>query len=163
MAGPTVAEVKAVSPPSESLWQFLSQLPGTMEAQILYGLILGCAVGMISHYLRRWSAGEIEGNLIDYMFKDNPRRSFLAVFGIVTWSVGEVATGIFVNDAGTFVGWAIVLLMGWKTGYTGDSLGNKADRPVWTDEQRKQERVSVAVTGAPAVLTPQPSTKEPGT
>ena len=119
---PTVAQVKQGP---GSLWDFLLQLPATTEAQIFYGLVIGCLAGMLVHYVQKWASQEISGGLLDYLFFQYPRHTVLAVIAIGTWSAGEVASGIFVVD-GTFVGWALVLLSGVKTGYMGDALINKA-------------------------------------
>lgn len=134
----TIAQVIASSPSGaiEAPWHYLAGIPFTQQAYIFYMLTLGSIVGMIGHYISRWASGDIAGSLIDYLFRQEGRRTLLAVIGIVSWSVGEVSTGLFVNSEGIFVGWALVLLSGLKTGYTGDSIANKGTRPVWTPELR---------------------------
>jgi hypothetical protein len=133
---PTIDQLKAATPPTESLATFLLQLPSTMEAQIFYALVLGSAIGLVGHYLRLWLEGEIEGCLADYLFKQTPKRTVLAIFAIVTWSAGEIGLGLFTTETGQFVGWGLVILSGIKTGYAGDSLVNKGQRPQWSPEQR---------------------------
>jgi len=139
MDAPSITEIKSI--PGESLWNFISQLPQTMEAQIFYALLIGSCLGLFGHYFKQWSEGGISGNLFTYLFRQNPRRSMLSLFGIITWSLGEVSTGLFVSDAGVFVGWALVILSGLKTGYAGDSLLNKGGRAEWTEEQRLMKSV----------------------
>lgn len=121
----TIAQAKH----GQSLADFLLALPTTMEAQIFYALTLGCALGMIIHYVRQWASGNAEGGLLDYLFLAHPRRTVLTVIGVVSWSAGEVATGLFTTEAGDFVGWALVILSGLKTGYAGDSIINKGKPP----------------------------------
>ena len=136
MIAPTVTELKAATPPGDSLWQFLIQLPSTHEAQIWYALLIGGLIGMIGHYIRGRSSNNIQGNPIDYFFRDNLWRSIGAATAVAVELFGEVGSGMFTTDTGAFVGWGIVLLSGLKTGYVGDSLINKSDRAEWTPEQR---------------------------
>lgn len=129
----TIAQVKQAP---ESLLAFLAQLPATMEAQILYGLILGGLIGMAANYVVKWAQGDIAGSLWRYMFVDDPRRSWLAICILLTELIGEVSTGLFTTTTGEFVGWGMVLLNGLKSGYFIDSAANKGGRPVWTSSQR---------------------------
>jgi hypothetical protein len=137
MAGETIAQVHA----SSTLWEFLLRLPTTMEAQIWYALVLGGVLGMIGHYVRQRSASQIEGNPIDYFFRENAWRSIGAAVAMAIELFGEVGTGLFTTEAGQFVGWGIVILSGLKTGYLGDSVINKGKRPEWTE--RKREAMAV--------------------
>ena len=145
MAGPTVAQIAATAQPGESLWHFLAQIPGSQDAQIWYALVFGASLGMVIHYIRRWAEQEIAGNLWDYLFCQTPRRTLLSVLGILSWSAGEVAAGLFTTAEGAFIGWALVIISGLKTGYAGDSLLNKSVRQVWPDEKRAQ-KLSVVTT-----------------
>jgi hypothetical protein len=120
-AGITIAQAHAQEP----LWTFLAKLPFTYDAQIFYALLLGGLLGMVGHYLRRWGSGEIAGSLLDYMVRQHPRATLMAAAGIVTELAGEVGTGLFTTTEGAFVGWALVILSGIKTGYLGDSIANK--------------------------------------
>jgi len=121
MTAQTIAQAKH----QQTLWDFLAALPTTQEAQIFYALIIGCALGMLAHYVRQWASGNAAGGLIDYLFLASPKRTLLTVIGVVSWSAGEVATGLFTTSEGAFVGWALVILSGLKTGYAGDSIINK--------------------------------------
>lgn len=143
MAGPTVAQLAVAIPPQESLWRFLMQIPASSEAQIWYALVLGASLGMVIHYIRRWAEQEIAGSLWDYLFWQTPRRTLLSVLGILSWSAGEVAAGLFTTADGAFIGWALVIISGLKTGYAGDSLLNKSSRSQWTDDQRAQRLSAV--------------------
>lgn len=135
-------QVKSAS--VDSLWHFLAQMPATTSAQIFYGLILSGLVGMLLHYVVKWAQGDITGSLFAYLFTDNPRRSVLSLSVLVGELVGEVGAGLFTNEAGVVVGWAVVLLSGFKTGYLIDSIANKGNRPVWTVEQREKQQQSEA-------------------
>lgn len=135
MDSKTIAQVKAEGP--QSLWDFLSQLPGTMDAQIWYGLLLGGLIGMALHYAIKMRTGEVGGNPIDYFIKTSPWRTIGALAAMASWAFGEVLTGIYVNGDGIFIGWAAVLISGIKNGYLGDSIINKGERAVWTEQQRQ--------------------------
>lgn len=146
---PKIIDVVNASP--DGLLDFLMQLPGTMEAQIFYALLIGSLVGMVAHYLVRWREGDIAGSLWAYLFYENPRRSILSIFGIITWSATEAATGLFFHE-GQFVGWALVIISGIKTGYAGDSLLNKGIRSVWSEDKREAREML----SRPETQTPQP-------
>ena len=135
MQSPTIAQLKAQAP--ESLWHFLLSLPTSMEAQIWYALTLGAVLGMVGHYIRARVNGSISGSPVDYFFRDNLWRSIGAAIAVMGELVAEITSGLFFTDAGLFVGWAIVILSGIKTGYLGDSLVNKGQRVIWTEEQRE--------------------------
>jgi len=134
MDAQTIAQLKATAP--ESLWHFLLALPSTMEAQIWYALLLGGAIGMIGHYIRGRSTGNLSGSPIDYFVRDNPWRSIATAGAVAAELFAEIGTGIFTTSTGQFVGWGIVLMMGLKSGYSIDSLVNKGTRAVWTEKKR---------------------------
>src|SRR5258708_5911573 len=123
MTGPTIQQIKQTTP--ETLWQLLAALPGSMEAQILYGLLIAGAVGMIGHYLIRWLNGDIAGSLVKYLFIDYPRRTLLAYSGVAGAALGAIASNVFETDTHEFVGWLNVLWIGLTNGYAADSLANK--------------------------------------
>lgn len=137
MDAQTIAQVKAEQP--ESLWHFLTALPFTMEAQLLYGLLLAGSLGMIANYIVRWARKEIDGSLLAYLVSQNPRGtvlSFCTFFGV---AITAIATDAFVaGSAKQFVGWGWVLWMGASNGFVIDNIANKGVRAVWTDEQRSR-------------------------
>ena len=143
MTSPTVAQLALATPPAQSLWAFLAQLPNSMEAQILLGFMLAGILGMLGHFVVKWAYGQIAGNLIAYMFTGdkNMRRTLLATIALLSVALTAVSTGIFTTAEGVFVGWANVLWQGVLTGFGSDSVVNKGGRSIWTDEQRiaKQE------------------------
>ncbi len=139
MNAPTIAQAKLES--SESLWQFLIALPTTMEAQLMYALVIGGIAGMGAHYVRGRASGNIAGGPLDYFFRDNVWRSVGAMGAVVGELFTEVGLGLFTTDAGAFVGWGVVLLSGIKTGYLGDSLVNKGTRQEWTEKKREAGEV----------------------
>lgn len=152
MAAQTVEQLKMVIPPSDSPWSYLAHLPFTLEANILYMLILFGLVGAGIHYLVRWAKGEIQGSLWAYMFTDNPRRSVLSVIALITELVAEESAGLFMTGDGKFVGWALVIAAGLKTGFLIDSIVNKASRPEWTPAQRTAVQDAAPAEPTKAVL-----------
>lgn len=129
----TIAQVKLEAP---DLWDFLLAVPMTQTAQILYALLIGGALGMLAHYVRGRASGDIAGSLTDYFFYNNIWRSVAAMIAVIAELFGEAGLGLFVTDAGTFVGWGVVIMSGAKTGYIGDSLINKGQRGEWTEKKR---------------------------
>ena len=153
----TIAEAKAATP--ESLLHFLMQLPMTFEAQLWYALMLGGVLGMIGHYIRGRSSGNIAGNPIDYFFRDNLWRSIGAASAMAAELFAEIGTGLFTSEAGLFVGWGIVLLSGLKTGYAADSLINRGSRIQWSDEKREAAQKVAEVIESPVRIQPKEEPK----
>jgi hypothetical protein len=143
MTGPTLEQLKSSAPPSESLWHFLVQLPGTMEAQVIYAMLIGGMIGMLAHYFVKWCRGEIAGSLIAYLFVDNPRRSMLAVATLIGVLFGEFSLSTFMVE-GAVVSWGMVLFSGMKSGFLVDAVVNKGSRPEWTQAQRTAAAVEEA-------------------
>ena len=135
MNAQTVGQLKLAAPPNESFWHFVAGLPATMEAQILYALMAGALVGALVNFLTQWAKGEIQYGLLAYIFYDNPKRTLLSAIVLFGALVGELMSVVFVNS-GVFVGYGLVALSGFKSGYVIDNLVNKASRVEWTDEQR---------------------------
>lgn len=148
--GQTVQQAHDTAGPS--LLEFLSRLPVTQEAQILYGLCLFGLAGLVASWLVKWSKNEV-GSLRSYLFKENARRTFLSVFTLVGTFLSAVVSGVFFTDAAAqlgeaaacakdlpvdkvFVGWINVLWVGATTGFGVDATINKGEREQWTEEQR---------------------------
>ena len=150
---PTIAQAKAITAP-EPAWHFLAALPSTMEAQLMYMLLLGGVIGMIGHYIRGRSSGDISGSPIDYFFRDNLWRSIGAAMAMATELAAEIGSGLFTTEAGVFVGWGIVLLSGLKTGYAADSILNRGSRVQWPDDKREAIAEVAKVIESPVRVEP---------
>lgn len=111
----------------QTLWDFLAKLPTSMEAQILYGLLLSGGVGMMAHYAVRWARGEIVGSLANYLFTDYLKSTILAVMLLTSMATAAIISNVFVTETGAFVGWVNVLWFGITNGYASDSMANKGD------------------------------------
>lgn len=152
MNAPTVEQLKMIVPPADSPWSYLAHLPFTLEANIFYMLVLFGIAGAVANYVVRWAKGEIQGSLFAYMFTDSPRRSVLAVIALVAELIGEQAAGLFMTADAKFVGWALVIAAGMKTGFLIDNIVNKASRPEWTPAQRKEANAAAPDEPVTAVL-----------
>lgn len=124
---PTDVKIAQLPAPSESLWHFLSALPATAEAQILYALLLSGVVGMMSHYFTRWAKGEIAGSLFAYLFASSVRHTALAFIVMMSSAITAITSGVFTTESGAFVGWLNVMWFGITNGYAADSIANKSD------------------------------------
>lgn len=113
---------------------FLASLPGTWEMQLFYGLMLSGTFGMLAHYVLKWARNEIKGNLIRY-WQNNGKRTVLSFLTFTGVAATAVMNNAFVTDLGGFVGWKIVLWMGWSNGLIIDVLVNKTDRAIWTQAE----------------------------
>ena len=127
----TIQQIKAQAP--EDLWQFLLALPGSFEAQLLYGLMLSGIVGMVANYTVNWAKGDIAGSLVAYLFLENFRRTLLSIVTFAGLAITSIAAGIFMTGAGAFVGWANVLWFGAANGFGVDAIANKGRRAEWTE------------------------------
>lgn len=125
MNAPTIQTIMSSGQPT--LWDYLRQLPMSMEAQVLYALLLSGAVGMAAHYAIRWARGEVTGGLASYLFIDYAKRTVLALLLLVSMAAAAIASNVFVTDTGVFVGWLNVLWFGVTNGYASDSMANKGD------------------------------------
>lgn len=110
----------------ESLWDFLTALPSSMEAQILYALLLAGVVGMLASWLLKWARGQA-GALQRYLFTEDVRYTVLAVAAYFGICLTAISSGIFVTDDGVFVGWANVLWFGLTNGFGADTVANKGN------------------------------------
>jgi hypothetical protein len=80
--------------------------------------ILLAAVGMVGHWLKKWGRGEITVGLWDYIRLEKKHTVGAVVsvlFGIVSWYV--ISTPVFSESS---------ILIALLTGFTGDSIANKA-------------------------------------
>lgn len=137
MQGQTIAQVTSGATQTESLWHFLAQLPGTIEAQQLYALIISGALGIAANYLLKWARQEIAGSLWQYLFKDNIRGTVLSIASFIGLAITSIAAGVFTADGDTYVGWTTVMWFGLTNGFAVDAIANKGTRAPWTSEQRE--------------------------
>lgn len=82
------------------------------------------ALGACSHWLKKWLRNEIAGSLFDYLFRDHPKDTGLALFTLVglactAWLGGQLDT----------LDLRSLISMGFLAGYTVDSAINKAAAP----------------------------------
>jgi len=100
---------------------------------VKFWVLLGSGfVGMLANYLFKWLRDEIAGSLWFYLASSHPKRTMLAVATLVGY-----AGATMVSPALDGAGWSVVINLGLTTGFAIDALINKAERKVWSDEQRK--------------------------
>ena len=120
-------KIVAIKGGSETLWQFLSALPASFEAQVFYGLFFSGVAGAIGSWLWKWSKGD--AGLKHFGIK--------YTIGQVLWlagtSIAAIATVGFSTADGVFFGWLSVLWLGAMTGFGGEV---KNERPVWDSQTR---------------------------
>lgn len=143
---PTIAQIQQAPP--EGLMHFLSQLPASFEAELLYALMLSGLVGILANYSKKWARGEIQGGLIHYLFVDNVRGTWLSVCTIIGLAVTAISNDIFLACPRAacsasellFVGWKSVMWQGVASGFVSDALANNASParvgPVWSPDER---------------------------
>jgi len=80
--------------------------------------ILIALFGMFGHAYKKYITGALKGSITDYLFKNNPNRTLMAVFA----TVGACAALILGDQTPTQAGaW---VLLAFTTGYTADSSAN---------------------------------------
>lgn len=124
---PKIAELKGQG---ESLWSFLSRLPGSFEAQVFYGVVLFGAVGMFTNYAVKWMRKDISGSLLAYLFRDNLRGTLLSFSTTVGVGIAAITGGVFETSSGEFVGWFNVMWISLTNGFMWDAALNRGTRPV---------------------------------
>lgn len=91
-------------------------------------------VGMLAHYVKSWTKGEISGNLLDYLFRDNPRATVASFSGVV----GATATAYFTNTL-TGLDLQALIPFAFTAGFGIDSTLNKGGvAPAASAEKPKQ-------------------------
>ena len=130
----TIQQIKANEP--EHLWHFLSQLPGSFEAELLYGLVIFGTLGMLASWFGKWVQGDT-GGLWDYIVTGNLKRTLASVFSFGGVALAAIAADMFTTDAGDFVGWLNVVAFGFSNGMGIDAVVNKGKRQEWTTKERK--------------------------
>ena len=75
--------------------------------------------GMLGHAIKKFWAKELSGSIVDYVFRNNPRRTALAIFTGLSAGVGIILAGQVPTQVGAFV------IMAATTGFTADSTVNK--------------------------------------
>lgn len=71
-------------------------------------------VGIVAHYVSKWSRGEITGNLFCYLFIDYPRATVATLMAFLASAAALAATGgislstdpLMLIGAGFGIGWA---------------------------------------------------------
>jgi hypothetical protein len=81
--------------------------------------------GMFGHYWKAWYRKEIAGNLLDYLFRDNPRATAASFSGVIAAAATAWFTGTL--DDLTL---KPLLMAGFTAGFTLDSTLNKSTTAV---------------------------------
>lgn len=124
---PKISEIKAAGP--DTLWHFLTQLPGSMEAQLFYAIVAFGAAGVFFNYAVKWMKKEIVGGLWPYLFVDNVRGTLLSWTSTIGAGVVGITSGMFETPDGTFIGWFRVLVLCFGNGFFWDAVLNKGAKP----------------------------------
>lgn len=109
----------------ESLWDFLSKLPTSKDAQIFYAILFGNVLGAFGNYFYRWQAADGDDGLWQYFAAQGKKKAWFVIGSIIIYSGVEVESGLFVTAGGIFIGWSLVIISGVKTGFMGASFGTK--------------------------------------
>lgn len=108
-----IAEIRSNG--NEDVWQFIRRLPGSFEAQLLYGLVGSGLIGMLGSWLWKWSKGEADG-----FAHFTPRYLIGQVLWLLGSSTAAIMTVGFSTESGEFFGWLSVLWAGGFTGFSGE-------------------------------------------
>lgn len=76
--------------------------------------------GMLAHYIKSWTKNEISGNLLDYLFRDNPRSTVAAVGSVLGTAATAYLTGVL--DGAVL---KTLLPLAFTAGFSLDSTFNK--------------------------------------
>lgn len=81
-------------------------------------------VGAFAHWFKKWLLDEITGSLVDYLFRDHPKNTGLAMFTLVglacaAWLAGQLDT----------LDVRALIALAFTTGFTVDSAVNKGAKP----------------------------------
>jgi hypothetical protein len=76
-------------------------------------------LGMLGHYVKKWSKGEYIGNLWAYLYADKPRATLYAFITYAGAATAVVSTGVLAS-----MQIAPIIALGFTTGYMIDSSVN---------------------------------------
>lgn len=76
-------------------------------------------IGMIAHAIKKYYADELSGSIYDYLFKNDKKRSVLAVLTTISALITVILSDQVPMQIGAFI------LLAFTTGFTADSTINK--------------------------------------
>lgn len=76
-------------------------------------------VSMVMHGVKKWTAGEIDGNIIDW-YIDNPRATVGAILACLSSISAAIFSGVLI-DPDT----PAQLVAAWGIGYASDTINNQ--------------------------------------
>jgi hypothetical protein len=91
----------------------------TLTALAFFGLGF---LSMLTHAVKKWVAGEIQGNLIDW-YVVNPKMTV----GAIIACIGGVATAILTGTLTDYMAGAQVLAV-WGIGFAADTVNSQGKR-----------------------------------
>lgn len=143
-AKPSVAELKGQVHGLDDLVNFLTQIPTSQEAAILYALVLMLPLGMFASWLVKYAVLKtVDDGPISYFFKSHSRRTLGTVVAFFSACLLALTTGLFEND-GLFTGWYSVFWTGLNAAFSADMGINKGTQGGWTESEREAERAKLA-------------------
>ena len=81
---------------------------------LLFGLS-----GMLAHAIKKYYSNELSGSIFNYFFKNNQKRTILAIITTIGALLGVILGGQVPAQAGAFV------MLAFMTGFSADSTVNK--------------------------------------
>lgn len=78
-------------------------------------------VGMLGHALKKGLTGQLQGSIFEYIFKNNPKRTVLAIMTTIGAVAGIILGEQIPTQAGAYI------MLAFATGFTADSTVNNED------------------------------------
>lgn len=106
----------------------------------LFVFILFALIGAIAHWFKKKRRGEVQGNLVSYLFADSPGRTGMTIVVIVGMAISAATTGAL-DGLDVAVAWAYLkvgnmpmptahaLVAAFTLGWAADSGINRGDQP----------------------------------
>lgn len=98
--------------------------------------VIGGLFGMLTHYLKKYVAGEVTVSPIEYFGKNNWAASVLTIIAFFIAMFGALASGVPKE-----MNFYLLIYMSFVTGYTVDSGFNRIDE----DRERHYDNIHVNV------------------
>lgn len=108
------ASAATMAEASQSFWAWFEPMWPRALAYVVAG-----ALGMIGHYMFMWGTGEITTCLWDYLVRQMPRRTLLAVMTFLGTAVTYIMT-----DSFTASSWPLIIGSGLTAGAAADRMVN---------------------------------------
>jgi hypothetical protein len=124
----------------ESIIQWLSTIASGIEAQMFLVLVVVGIIGQMAGYTWKWLNSQIQGNLFQYLFRDNGKLTAITYISYLVAMLTAISTNVFTPNGTGFAGWSNVVVFGLNAAFALDLAANRGKTLVWSKAKRTKVR-----------------------